>query len=126
MRVISKFRIFCSNALHRLRPSLTTQIALLGIAGVLVVSATCLGGLDYAARVQHESDEATRFEAALAALSDGFLESQQITARFLRSHDEALIKTHADLIAKELLALDQVEAYAAAAPEGAAVKQVNS
>ena len=130
MRVISKLRTFAANALHhcasRLRPSLTTQIALLGISGVLVVSATCLAGLDYSARVQRQSDEATRFETALAALSDGFLESQQITVRFLRTHDEALVGTHPDLVEKELAALAEIEAFAATAPEGAAVKQVSS
>ena len=100
MRATSKLRRFRSHILHRLRPSLTTQIALLGISGVLIISATCLAGLDYAAWVQRDSDDSTRFEAALAALSDGFLESQQITTRFLRSHDEALIKQHSDLIEK--------------------------
>ncbi|WP_315765006.1 MULTISPECIES: methyl-accepting chemotaxis protein [unclassified Bradyrhizobium] len=115
-----------SKILRRLRPSLKTQIAMLGISGVLVVSATCLGGLDHAARIQRVSDDSMRFEAELASLSDGFLESQQLTARFLRTHDEGLIKKHTDRIEKELQALETIEAYAAAAPDGDPVKQIGA
>ncbi|WP_027583314.1 hypothetical protein [Bradyrhizobium sp. Ai1a-2] len=112
--------------LRRLRPSLKTQIAMLGIGGVLVISATCLGGLYYAARLQRESDDTARFRAQLSSLSEGFLESQQITTRFLRTRNEALVKLHADRIQQELAELDKIEAFAATAPEGDPIRQAGS
>ena len=112
--------------LRRLRPSLKTQIAMLGIGGVLIISATCLCGLYYAAQLQRESDDTARFRAHLFSLSEGFLESQQITTRFLRTRTEALVKMHADRIQQELAELDKIEAFAATAPEGDPIRQVGS
>lgn len=126
MFVRSRMQKLSSKVLRRLRPSLKTQIAMLGMGGVLIISTTCLGGLYYAARVQHESDDSMRFRAQLSSLSEGFLESQQITMRFLRHHDEALVTKYTDRIKAELLELDAIEAYAAAAPENDPVKQVAS
>jgi methyl-accepting chemotaxis protein len=126
MFVIAKIGRPGSKILQRLSPSLRTQIALLGIGGVLIISATCIGGLNYAARIQREADDSMRFEAELATLSDGFLESEQIALRFLRTRDETLIKTLADRIQKELLTLDKIEAYAANASDADPIRQVTS
>jgi methyl-accepting chemotaxis protein len=126
MFAISPARRIGSKLLRRLRPTLKVQIALLGTVGVMVISATSLAGLDHAARVQRESDDSALFRAELASLSEGFLESQQITTSFLHKRDEALIKKHAERIEKELADLDRIEAYAAAAPEGDPVKQAAS
>jgi methyl-accepting chemotaxis protein len=99
---------------------------MLGIGGVLIISATCLSGLYYAAQLQRESDDTARFRAQLSSLSEGFLESQQITTRFLRTRNEALVKMHAERIQQELAALDKIEAFAATAPEGDPITQVSS
>ncbi|MCA1455994.1 HAMP domain-containing protein [Bradyrhizobium sp. BRP22] len=93
---------------------------------MLIISATCLSGLYYAARLQRESDDAARFRAQLSSLSEGFLESQQITTRFLRTRNEALVKMHADRIQQELAELDKIEAFAAAAPDGDPIRQAGS
>ncbi|MGY3451848.1 methyl-accepting chemotaxis protein [Bradyrhizobium sp. USDA 4353] len=112
--------------LRRLQPSLTTQIAALGTLGVVIVGALCLGGLEHATRVQRVSDDGMRFRLEIASLSDGFLETQQLAARFLRTHDEGLVTKHAERVAEELRALDAVEAYAATAADGDPIRQVGS
>lgn len=111
--------------LRRLRPSLRTKIALLGIVGVLVTGATCIVGLNYVAQVQREADQGIHLRAHLAALSESFLESQQLALEFLRKHEEALIARHAQGIRKELADLDQVEKYVASLPEGDPLKDVS-
>ncbi|UVO30518.1 methyl-accepting chemotaxis protein [Bradyrhizobium arachidis] len=108
-----------------LRPSLRTKIAMLGIGGVLVTGATCVLGLNYVAQVQREADQSIHLRARLAAISEAFLESQQLALEFLRNHDEALIARHAQGIRKELAGLDQIEEYVASLPEGDPLKDVS-
>lgn len=126
MRAISRTKRLAAVILKRLRPSLKSQIAMLGIGGVAIVSVTSLGGLDYVTRVQHESDGSMRFRTQLSELSDGFLETQQIAARFLKSRDEGLAKKLGDRVADEVLLLDKLEAFAATAPDGDPIRQVAS
>ncbi|MGY4479869.1 methyl-accepting chemotaxis protein [Bradyrhizobium sp. USDA 3364] len=126
MFVVSRIKPFAAAVLKRFRPSLKSQIAMLGIGGVAIVSVTCLGGLDYAANVQRESDDSMRFRAQLSELSDGFLETQQIAARFLKSRDEGLAKKLSGRVADELALLDKLEAFAATAPDGDSIRQVGS
>ncbi|MGC2777240.1 MAG: methyl-accepting chemotaxis protein [Bradyrhizobium sp.] len=111
---------------RRLRPRLATQIAALGTVGVIVVGALCLGGLEHAAQVQRTSDEGMRFRIDVASLSEGFLETQQLATRFLRTHDEGLIARHADRVAQGLRVLDAVESYGATAADGDPIRQVGS
>ncbi|WP_316163225.1 HAMP domain-containing methyl-accepting chemotaxis protein [Bradyrhizobium sp. SZCCHNRI20481] len=111
---------------QRLRPSLATQIAALGTAGVIVVGALCLGGLEHAAQIQQAADDGMRFRIHIATLSEGFLETQQLATRFLRSRDESLIARHADRLAQGLRALDAVEAYVATAPQGDPIGEVGA
>ncbi|WP_439373286.1 methyl-accepting chemotaxis protein [Bradyrhizobium sp. DASA03120] len=111
--------------LRRFRPSLRTKIAMLGIVGVLVTGATCIVGLNYVAQVQHEANRSIHLRAHLAALSEAFLESQQLALEFLRKHDEALIARHARGIRKELADLDQIEECVASLPDGDPLKDVS-
>ncbi|WP_170991802.1 MULTISPECIES: methyl-accepting chemotaxis protein [Bradyrhizobium] len=126
MFVMSGMKQHTALILKRFRPSLKSQIAMLGIGGVAIISVTCLGGLNYAARVQRESDDSMRFRAQLSELSDGFLETQQIAARFVKSRDEGLAKKLSDRVADEIALLDKLEAFAATAAEGDPIRQVAS
>ncbi|MFN5122888.1 MAG: HAMP domain-containing protein, partial [Bradyrhizobium sp.] len=126
MFVVSRMKPFAADILKRFRPSLKNQIAMLGIGGVAIISVTCLAGLDYAANVQRESDDSMRFRAQLSELSDGFLETQQIAARFLKSRDEGLAKKLSARVADEIALLDKLEAFAMAAPDGDPIRQVAS
>ncbi|WFU80478.1 HAMP domain-containing methyl-accepting chemotaxis protein [Bradyrhizobium sp. CIAT3101] len=111
--------------LRRLRPSLRTEIAMLGIGGVLVTGAMSVLGLDYIAQVQREADRSIHLRAHLAAISEAFLESQQLALEFLRKHNEALITRQAQSLSKELVGLDQIEEYVAPLPEGDPLKDVS-
>lgn len=124
MPVLNNAMTSLSRIFRRLRPSLRTQIALLGIVGVITTGALSLAGLNYAAHVQTKSDLATRFSARLASLSEGFLESQQLAAEFLRKPDEASIDKHKEGIKNQLADLDQIQSYVAGLPEGDPLKDV--
>jgi methyl-accepting chemotaxis protein len=115
-----------STLLKRFRVSLRTQIALLGIAGVVITGAICLAGLNYAAQVQRESNDSNRFRAHVASLSEGFLESWQVATDFLRKHDEALIKKHAQSLDRQILDINQVEAFVGGLPDNYPLKQATA
>ncbi|WP_354140912.1 hypothetical protein [Bradyrhizobium sp. LB11.1] len=89
------------------------KIGLLGIIAVIATGAVCLVGLNYAAQVQRDADEAARFRDRFAALSLSFLESQHVTTEFLRRRDEAMIERHAELLKQEMTLLGDIEAFAA-------------
>lgn len=115
-----------SALLKRFRISLRTQVALLGIAGVVVTGAVCLAGLNYAAQVQRESNDTNRFRTHVASLSDGFLESWQIASDFLHKHDEALIDKHANSLKRQIADLSQVEAFIDTLPDNDPLKQATA
>ncbi|MGV7217540.1 methyl-accepting chemotaxis protein [Bradyrhizobium sp. UFLA05-112] len=125
MSVSTAAKRFVLPILPRLRPSLRTKIAMLGIVGVLATGATCIVGLNYVAQVQREADQSIHVRAHLTALSAAFLESQQLALEFLRKHDQALIARHAQGIGEELADLSQIEKYVASLPEGAPLKDVS-
>lgn len=125
MFISTTAKLFVLPLLHRLRPKLRTKIAMLGTVGVLVTGATCMVGLNYVAQVQREADQSMHLRADLAALSEAFLESQQLALEFLRRHDEALIAQHTQGIRKELAHLNQIEKYVASLPEGDPLKDVS-
>lgn len=126
MFAMSRMKPFAAFILKRFRPSLKNQIAMLGIGGVAIISVTCLGGLNYAADVQREANDSMRFRAQLSELSDGFLETQQIATRFLKSRDEGLAKKLSGRVADEIALLDKLEAFAVTTPEGDPIRQVAS
>src|ERR1700676_851423 len=58
------------------RIGLKTQIALLGIIGVLFMGAICLVGLNYVAGAQLESDQSVKLRRAVGELSRGGSDSE--------------------------------------------------
>ncbi|SFP77328.1 methyl-accepting chemotaxis sensory transducer [Bradyrhizobium sp. Ghvi] len=113
-----------SIVLRQLRPSLRTQIGLLGIVSVLVTGATCAAGLNYLAKAQSEVSESANLRAHLTSLSEAFLESQQFALEFLRKHDEAVIVRQANGVNNALADLGQIEERADSFPEGDSLRDV--
>ncbi|MDA9405278.1 methyl-accepting chemotaxis protein [Bradyrhizobium sp. CCBAU 45384] len=113
-----------STVLRQLRPSLRTQIGLLGIVSVLVTAATCVTGLNYLAKAQSDVSESANLRAHLTSLSEAFLESQQLALEFLRKRDEAVIARQAQGIKNALADLSQIEEQAASLPEGDPLRDV--
>ncbi|MCA1411693.1 HAMP domain-containing protein [Bradyrhizobium sp. NBAIM20] len=91
------------------RIRLREQMAVLGISGVLVTGVICVAALHYASIVQREASASNELKARVVSLSQSFLESGQIATEFLRKPTEMSIKTHADLLDRQLDDLSRVE-----------------
>ncbi|MGY2985908.1 methyl-accepting chemotaxis protein [Bradyrhizobium sp. USDA 4508] len=110
----------------RFRIGLRSQMALLGISGVLVTGVICAGALTYARLVQSESNDSNKLKDHIASLSQSFLESRQIANDFLRKPSDVLIKNHAENYERQLSDLGYVETFATMLPDNDPLKQVTS
>jgi methyl-accepting chemotaxis protein len=108
------------------RIGLKTQIALLGIIGVLFMGAICLVGLNYVAGAQLESDQSVKLRQHLVGLSANYLEAGQIANEFLRKHAEKLIDKHAVVMETALGHLSEIETFVDKLPEGNPFKQTSA
>ncbi|MCC8983848.1 methyl-accepting chemotaxis protein [Bradyrhizobium acaciae] len=111
---------------RRFRIGLRSQMALLGISGVLVTGVICAGALNYARLVQSESNDSNKFKDHVASLSQSFLESRQIANDFLRKPSDVLIKNHAENYERQLSDLGYVETFVTMLPDDDPLKQVTS
>ncbi|WIW50225.1 HAMP domain-containing methyl-accepting chemotaxis protein (plasmid) [Bradyrhizobium sp. 62B] len=109
--------------LRGLRIGLRSQMALLGISGVLVTGTICAAALNYASLIQSESNDSNEFRARVASLSQGFLQSRQIASEFLRKPSEVSIKSQAENHERQLADLTSVEQFAAALSDDDPLKQ---
>ncbi|VIO69541.1 Methyl-accepting chemotaxis protein 4 [Bradyrhizobium ivorense] len=105
---------------------LRSQMALLGISGVVVTGMICAGALNYARLVQSESNDSNKFKDHVASLSQSFLEARQIANDFLRKPSDVLIRNHADNYERQLADLGYVETFVTMLPDGDPLKQVTS
>ncbi|WP_139482227.1 methyl-accepting chemotaxis protein [Bradyrhizobium ivorense] len=111
---------------RRFRMGLRSQMALLGISGVVVTGMICAGALNYARLVQSESNDSNKFKDHVASLSQSFLEARQIANDFLRKPSDVLIRNHADNYERQLADLGYVETFVTMLPDGDPLKQVTS
>ncbi|MHC2433005.1 methyl-accepting chemotaxis protein [Bradyrhizobium sp. USDA 4451] len=111
---------------RRFRMGLRSQMALLGISGVLVTGVICAGALNYARLVQSESNDSNKFKDHVASLSQSFLESRQIANDFLRKPSDVLIKNHAENYERQLADLGYVETFVTMLPADDPLKHVTS
>ncbi|MBH5396237.1 methyl-accepting chemotaxis protein [Bradyrhizobium sp. CNPSo 4010] len=106
-----------------LRIGLREQMTLLGIFGVLVTAAICIGAWSYASLVQRESIASNELKAIVVSLSQSFLESGQIASDFLRRPTEKLIERHADHHEHQLANLTRLQVLASALPDNSPLRQ---
>ncbi|WP_426412295.1 methyl-accepting chemotaxis protein [Bradyrhizobium ganzhouense] len=107
----------------RWRTGLRIQIALLGLAGVVVTGLSCVVGLHLEAQAQIESDQMVNLTQHVVGLSATYLEAGQISDEFLRQHDEKLIDAHGSVLKTALAHLSAIEAFADKLPEGDPLRQ---
>ena len=101
-------------------------MAVLGISGVLVTGVICAAALHYASIVQREASASNELKARVVSLSQSFLESGQIATEFLRKPTEMLVKTHADLLDRQLEDLGRVERLIGELPDDDPLRQAAS
>lgn len=102
---------------------LRAQILLLGVAGVFVVGAIYLIGLQIEDRSQQTADRFSLLESTTAKVSEGLLQAREIATEFLRKPDGKKAATHDELVKVVTSQLSDIEAIATALPEGDPLRQ---
>lgn len=102
---------------------LRTQILLLGVAGVVVVGAIYLVGLQIEDRSQRIAERFAALEAMTAKVSEGLLQAREVATEFLRKPDLKKIAAHDELVKEAVNQLSDIEAIASELPEGDPLRQ---
>lgn len=71
-------------------------------------------------------NDSNQFKSHVASLSQGFLESRQITSDFLCKPSESWIKRYAEAYERQLADLNRIEAFVAALSDDDQLKQATS
>ena len=101
----------------RIHLGLRTQILMLGVAGVVVVGAIYLIGLQIEDESQQTADRFARLESTTAKVSEGLLQAREIATEFLRKPDLKKVAVHDELVKLAVGHLSDIEAIATALPD---------
>jgi methyl-accepting chemotaxis protein len=112
MTFLGKWRIA-----GRIHLGLRTQILMLGVAGVVVVGAIYLIGLQIEDESQQTADRFARLESTTAKVSEGLLQAREIATEFLRKPDLKKVAVHDELVKLAVGHLSDIEAIATALPD---------
>jgi methyl-accepting chemotaxis protein len=112
MTILRKWRIA-----GRIHLGLRTQILMLGVAGVVVVGAIYLIGLQIEDESQQTADRFARLESTTAKVSEGLLQAREIATEFLRKPDLKKVAVHDELVKLAVGHLSDIEAIATALPD---------
>src|SRR5271168_2905123 len=77
---------------------LRSQIMMLGMAGVAVIGAIYLAGLQIEARGQRTADEFGVLASLTAKVSEGLLQGREIATEFLQKPDDKKIAAHNEIV----------------------------
>ena len=84
MKFVGKAVQACGKVAGRLHLGLRGQILLLGVAGVVVVGAIYLAGLQVEQRSQHEADRFGALEGLTAKVSENLLQARETATQFMQ------------------------------------------
>jgi methyl-accepting chemotaxis protein len=110
-------REFSGRAFGRLHLGLRGQILLLGVAGVLVVGAIYLVGLQVEHRSHFEADRFAALEGMTARLSEGLLQARETATQFMQKPTEKKVAAHDETVKAAIGRLGEIEAIAQTLPE---------
>jgi len=82
---------------------------MLGTAGVVIMGAICLVGLQIDSTAQRDADASVGLDAQLSALAENYLAVRQVGLEFIKRADEALIPKHQQLMDDALGHLAAIE-----------------
>ena len=109
-----------------LRLGLRGQVTLLGTAGVVMIGAICLVGLQIDTKAQREADASVGLDGELAALTENYLAVRQVGAEFVKKADEKWIPRHQQLTDEALGRLSSIEKAVGALGGDDPVKRVSA
>ncbi|MBV8926986.1 MAG: methyl-accepting chemotaxis protein [Bradyrhizobium sp.] len=118
--------IFIGQARGRLQLGLRGQILLLGVAGVLVVGAIYLAGLQVEERSQREALRFGALERLTAKVSENLLQARETATQFLQKPSDRKVAAHDETVQAAVAGLGEIEAIAEKLPEGDPLRQALS
>jgi methyl-accepting chemotaxis protein len=107
----------------RLHLGLRGQILLLGVAGVLVVGAIYLAGLQVEERSQREAERFAALEGLTAKVSENLLQARETATQFMQKPTDKKVASHDETVKTAIGRLGEVEAIAQTLPEGDPLRQ---
>src|SRR5215475_2588545 len=111
---------------RHLHLGLRTQILLLGVAGVVVLGAIYLVGLQVEERSQQAADRFATLESLTARVSERLLQAREMATNFLQKPNDKKVAAHEETVKAAISALPDIEGIAGALPEGDAIRQALS
>jgi methyl-accepting chemotaxis protein len=110
----------------RVQPGLRTQILLLGVAGVVVVGAIYLTGLQVEENSREVAERFGRLESLTAKVSEALLQAREIATGFLQKPNDKKVAAHDETVKAAIGHLPEIEEIAGSLPEGDAIRQATS
>ena len=98
IKFIGKAVKACGNAAGRLHLGLRGQILLLGVAGVLVVGAIYLAGLQVEQKSQREAERFGALESLTAKVSENLLQAREIATQFMQKPTDKKVAAHDETV----------------------------
>jgi methyl-accepting chemotaxis protein len=114
---------FLGRVLGRLHLGLRGQILLLGVAGVLIVGAIYLVGLQVEHRSQFEAERFAALEGMTAKVSEGLLQARETATQFMQKPTEKKVASHDETVKTAIGRLGEIEAIAQTLPEKDPLRQ---
>ncbi len=110
----------------RLSFGLRGKILALGLAGVVVVSAIFMLGMQLDQQSRATAEQFSRLAASTGRLSEGLLQGRQIATEFLQKPTDAKITTHNDVLKRAAGSLDEIEQFVTTLPADDPLRQASS
>jgi methyl-accepting chemotaxis protein len=123
---VGKAASVLGRARGRLHLGLRGQILLLGVAGVLVVGAIYLAGLQVEERSQHEAQRFGALERLTAKVSENLLQARETATQFLQKPTDKKVAAHDETVKSAIASLAEIEAIAEKLPDGDPLRQALS
>jgi methyl-accepting chemotaxis protein len=102
------------------------QILLLGVAGVLVVGAIYLAGLQVEEHSQREAQRFGTLERLTAKVSESLLQARETATQFLQKPTDKKVAAHDETVKSAIASLGEIEAIAEKLPDGDPLRQALS
>src|ERR1700754_4240800 len=109
-----------------MRFGLRAQILLLGMAGVAVVGAIYLAGLEIEQRSSRTTDQFTTLASATAKVSEAMLQARELATSFLRKPNEKKLSEHDASLAAVGESVPQIERLIQDLPNGDPLRQASA
>jgi methyl-accepting chemotaxis protein len=126
LKFVGKAVKACGKVAGRLHLGLRGQILLLGVAGVVVVGAIYLAGLQVEQRSQREAERFGALEGLTAKVSENLLQAREIATQFLQKPNDKKVATHDETVKAAIERLASIEAIAEKLPDGDPLRQALS